>query len=321
MMNLSIIIPSFNESESLNELHQWISKVVKRMNIFYEIIFIDDGSNDESWSKIKKITKKDNQTLAVRFSRNFGKSQALHAGFSLSKGEVIITLDADLQDSPDEIPNLYNRIISEKLDIISGWKKRRYDSLIFKNIPSKISNFAARKASGINLNDFNSGLKAYRKEVVKSIELYGEMHRYIPLLAANKGFNRIGEQIVKHQKRKFGYSKFGFSRFINGLLDLITLIFLKKFGRRPMHFFGLWGLVLVFIGLFFSVYIGFDKLFLNKDSRMIAQRPEFYIALATMILGGQLFVAGFLGELINGRHKNSNQYSISESINVDENSR
>ena len=187
MMNLSIIIPSFNESESLNELHQWISKVVKRMNIFYEIIFIDDGSNDDSWSKIKRITKKDNQTLAVRFSRNFGKSQALHAGFSLSKGEVIITLDADLQDSPDEIPNLYNRIISEKLDIISGWKKRRYDSLIFKNIPSKIFNFAARKASGINLNDFNSGLKAYKKEVVKSIELYGEMHRYIPLLAANKG--------------------------------------------------------------------------------------------------------------------------------------
>ena len=199
-MNLSIIIPAFNESESLNELHDWISKVVKRMNVVYEIIIIDDGSSDDSWLEINRITKKDNLTSAIRFSRNFGKSQALHAGFDLSKGEIVITLDADLQDNPNEIPNLYNRIINEKLDIISGWKKRRYDSLIFKNIPSKIFNFAARKASGINLNDFNSGLKAYRKEVVKSIELYGEMHRYIPLLAANKGFNRIGEQIVKHQK-------------------------------------------------------------------------------------------------------------------------
>ena len=254
-MNLSIIIPAYNESESLNELHDWISKVVKRMNVVYEIIIIDDGSSDDSWLEINRITKKDNLTSAIRFSRNFGKSQALHAGFDLSKGEIVITLDADLQDNPNEIPNLYNRIINEKLDIISGWKKRRYDSLIFKNIPSKIFNFAARKASGINLNDFNSGLKAYKKGVVKSIELYGEMHRYIPLLAANKGFTKIGEQIIKHQKRKFGYSKFGFNRFIHGLLDLITLIFLKKFGRRPMHFFGLWGIILIFIGLFFfSVY-------------------------------------------------------------------
>ena len=311
-MQLSLVIPLLNEAESLPELHQWLVEEVTPMQLEYEILFIDDGSTDTSWEVITALCRQHPKTKGIRFLKNFGKSQALHAGFARAKGEVVITLDADLQDSPKEIPNLYQRLLNENLDILSGWKKKRYDSVLFKNLPSKVFNWAARRASGISLHDFNCGLKAYRKEVVKTIEVVGEMHRYIPVLAAHKGFTKIDEQIVQHQARKYGKTKFGWSRFINGFLDLITLQFLNKFGKRPMHFFGLWGTIMIFIGFLSAGYLGIDKLYFKPDGRLIAKRPEFYIALTTMLLGSQFFVAGFLGELLIGQQKEKPRYTIAE---------
>ena len=311
-MDLTIIIPLLNEEESLPELHSWIIKTVEPLSLTYELLFVDDGSTDNSWECIRTLCNKHQSTQGIRFTRNFGKSQALHAGFAQAKGNVVITMDADLQDSPDEIPVLYKRLLDDKLDILSGWKKKRYDSVLLKNIPSKLFNWAARRSSGIYLHDFNCGLKAYRSEVVKTVEVYGEMHRYIPVLAAHEGFTRIEEQIVQHQARKYGVTKFGLNRFINGFLDLITLTFLHRFGKRPMHFFGLWGSIMFLIGFSFAAYLGIDKLYFTPDGRLIAQRPEFFISLTTMILGGQFFVAGFIGELMVGQQKNSSRYSISE---------
>ena len=311
-MDLTIIIPLLNEAESLPELHDWILKALKSKGLSFEILFIDDGSTDTSWQVIRSLCQTNESTKGIRFLRNYGKSQALHAGFAAAKGEVVFTMDADLQDSPDELPAMYHRLKEEGLDILSGWKKKRYDSILFKNIPSKLFNWAARKSSGIYLHDFNCGLKAYRKEVVKSIEVYGEMHRYIPVIAAHEGFKVIKEQVVQHQARKYGETKFGLSRFINGFLDLITLSFLHKFGKRPMHFFGLWGTIMFLIGFIFAGYLGIDKLYLNTDGRLIAERPAFYIALTTMILGSQFFVAGFLGEILVGQQKNTKRYTIVE---------
>lgn len=311
-MQLSLVIPLLNEAESLPELHLWLVEEITPMDIAYEILFVDDGSTDHSWEVIQTLSKSHPQTMGIRFLKNFGKSQALHAGFAQAKGDVVITLDADLQDSPKEIPNMYYRLLKEDLDLLSGWKKKRYDSILFKNIPSKLFNWAARSASGIKLHDFNCGLKAYKKEVVKNIEVFGEMHRYIPVLAAHKGFSKIDEQVVQHQARKYGTTKFGWSRFINGFLDLITLQFLNKFGKRPMHFFGLWGTIMILIGFISAGYLGVDKLYFQPDGRLIAERPEFYIALTTMILGSQFFVAGFLGELLVGQQNNNNRYTISE---------
>ena len=312
-MNLSIIIPLLNEAESLPELHQWILDELKSTNLSFELIFIDDGSSDNSWEEIKKLHQSHSSTYGIRFSKNFGKSQALHAGFAEASGDVVITLDADLQDAPSEIPNLYQRIVAEDLDMISGWKKKRYDSLFFKNIPSKLFNWAARRSSGIYLHDFNCGIKAYRRDVIKTVEVYGEMHRYIPVLAAHAGFTKIGEQIVQHQARKYGVTKFGWIRFVNGFLDLITLSFLNKFGKRPMHFFGFWGSLMFLIGFGAAFYLGIDKLYLDPDGRLITQRPEFFIALTTMILGTQFFVAGFLGELW-AKQKNQNRYTIKKRL-------
>ena len=312
-MNLSIIVPLLNEAESLPELHQWILDELKSTNLSFEIIFIDDGSSDNSWEEIEKLHQFHSSTYGIRFSKNFGKSQALHAGFAEASGDVVVTLDADLQDAPSEIPNLYQRIVAEDLDMISGWKKKRYDSLFFKNIPSKLFNWAARRSSGIYLHDFNCGIKAYKRDVIKTVEVYGEMHRYIPVLAAHAGFTKIGEQIVQHQARKYGVTKFGWIRFVNGFLDLITLSFLNKFGKRPMHFFGFWGSLMFLIGFGAAFYLGIEKLYLDPDGRLISQRAEFFIALTTMILGTQFFVAGFLGELW-AKQKNQKRYTIKKKI-------
>ena len=312
-MNLSIIVPLLNEAESLPELHQLIFDELKSTNLSFELIFIDDGSSDNSWEEIEKLHQSHSSTYGIRFSKNFGKSQALHAGFAEASGDVVVTLDADLQDAPSEIPNLYQRIVAEDLDMISGWKKKRYDSLFFKNIPSKLFNWAARRSSGIYLHDFNCGIKAYKRDVIKTVEVYGEMHRYIPVLAAHAGFTKIGEQIVQHQARKYGVTKFGWIRFVNGFLDLITLSFLNKFGKRPMHFFGFWGSLMFLIGFGAAFYLGIEKLYLDPDGRLITQRAEFFIALTTMILGTQFFVAGFLGELW-AKQKNQKRYTIKKTL-------
>jgi glycosyltransferase involved in cell wall biosynthesis len=313
-MDLSIIIPLLNEEESLNELYHWIAKVMQSNGYLYEVIFIDDGSTDKSWEIIIKLAYDHSEVKGIRFLENFGKSQALHAGFAKAEGDVIITMDADLQDNPEEIPELYQMITSEGYDLISGWKKVRYDSKIAKNLPSKLFNFAARKTSGVQLNDFNCGLKAYKKEVIKNIEVTGEMHRYIPVLAKNAGFSKIGEKIVQHQARKYGETKFGMERFIRGFLDLITISFISKFGKRPMHFFGSWGAIMLMVGFLFAFYLGINKLFINPTGRLITERPQFYIALAAMIIGSQFFVAGFLGELILRSKKDSKNYIIKEDI-------
>ena len=291
-MQISIVIPLLNEEESLAELYQWLTKVLTLNRFSYEIIFVDDGSTDGSWRMIMQLAEKDAQVRGIRFLRNYGKSQALHAGFKAAEGEVVITMDADLQDSPDEIPALYA-----------------------KNLPSKLFNWAARKTSGLTLHDFNCGLKAYKKEVIKNVEVSGEMHRYIPVLAKNAGFNRITEKVVQHQARKYGVTKFGMSRFINGFLDLITISFLSHFGKRPMHFFGALGVLMFFIGFLFSAYLGIDKLFINPNGRLIADRPQFYLALTTMLIGTQFFIAGFLGEIILKTKNNEERYKISELVN------
>ncbi|WP_338409241.1 glycosyltransferase family 2 protein [uncultured Flavobacterium sp.] len=313
-MNITLIIPLLNEQESLPELHQWIVRVMHANSYSYEIIFIDDGSTDDSWKSIQALAVTDPNTKGIRFLSNYGKSQALHAGFNEALGDVIITMDADLQDSPDEIPELFKMITTGNYDMISGWKKKRYDSILFKNIPSKLFNWAARKTSGVQLHDFNCGLKAYKNCVIKNIEVSGEMHRYIPVLAKNAGFSNIGEKVVIHQARKYGNSKFGMSRFVNGFLDLITIWFISKFGKRPMHLFGLLGTIMFVIGLGLALYLGIDKLFLNKTGRLITERPQFYIALATMIIGTQFFLAGFLGEIILRTKNNEKRYTISEKI-------
>ena len=284
----------------------------------YEIIFIDDGSTDESWKVITQLSSKDKNVKGIRFLRNFGKSQALHAGFEKAQGDVVITMDADLQDNPDEIPELYDLIIQDGLDLVSGWKKIRYDSTISKNLPSKLFNWAARKTSGVKLHDFNCGLKAYRSEVVKNIDVNGEMHRYIPVLSKNAGFTKIGEKIVKHQARKYGQTKFGMDRFIKGFLDLITIWFLSRFGKRPMHLFGTLGGIMFIIGFGFALFIGIDKIFINPIGRLITQRPQFYIALATMVIGTQFFVAGFLGEIILRTKEDKKRYTIKDVLNLDD---
>ncbi|SRX76294.1 glycosyltransferase family 2 protein [Aequorivita antarctica] len=313
-MNISIVIPLLNEEESLNELYRWIASVMQSNGFLYELIFIDDGSTDNSWEIIEKLSEENSNVKGIRFQKNYGKSQALHAGFAMAKGDVIITMDADLQDNPEEIPELYKMIIEEGFDLVSGWKKKRYDSVISKNMPSKLFNYAARKTSGVKLHDFNCGLKAYKKDVVKSIEVTGEMHRYIPVLAKNAGFSKISEKPVLHQARKYGTTKFGAERFIRGFLDLITIWFLSRFGKRPMHLFGAWGAGMLFIGFCFAFFLGIDKLFLNPAGRLIAERPEFFIALTAMILGTQLFLAGFLGELILRSKKDSRNYIIKEQV-------
>jgi len=313
---ISIVIPLFNEEESIGELAQWIDKVLKKNNLSYEIIFIDDGSNDSSWSVIKNIKNNNTNVYGIKFRRNYGKSAALNVGFSKASGDVVITMDADLQDSPDEIPELYNLITNDNYDLVSGWKKKRYDP-ITKTIPTKLFNWAARKASGINLNDFNCGLKAYNKNVVKSIEVYGEMHRYIPILAKWAGFKNIGEKVVEHQSRKYGVTKFGFERFINGFLDLLTVTFISRFGKKPMHIFGTLGTLMFILGLTLFLYIGGTKLYYIYNSlpaKNIADQSAFFIALTTMVIGVQLFLSGFIAELVSRNSPDRNNYQVDSEI-------
>ena len=318
-MNLSILIPLLNEEESLKELYTWIIKVMQANQYTYEVIFLDDGSTDNSWKLIEAFSNENPNIKGIRFMKNFGKSQALHAGFAKAQGDVIITMDADLQDSPDEIPGLYNMIIEENFDLVSGWKKKRYDSVVAKNIPSKLFNWAARKTSGVQLNDFNCGLKAYKNIVVKNVEVSGEMHRYIPVLAKNAGFGKIGEKVVQHQARKYGETKFGMERFVNGFLDLITIWFLSRFGKRPMHLFGAMGSLMFMIGFVLAGYIGFSKLYHmynNMRYNLVTDNPWFFIALTTMVLGTQLFLAGFLGEIVLRTKNNEERYKIANEVNL-----
>ena len=317
-MNLSIVIPLLNEEESLQELHDWIVTVMKSNNYTYEVLFIDDGSTDNSWSIIEKLSLENPNIKGIRFQKNYGKSQALHAGFAKAQGDVIITMDADLQDNPEEIPELNEMIVKGGFDLVSGWKKKRYDSVVSKNLPSKLFNWAARQTSGVQLNDFNCGLKAYKKAVVKNIEVSGEMHRYIPVLAKNAGFSKIGEKVVKHQARKYGETKFGMDRFINGFLDLITIWFLSRFGKRPMHLFGALGVLMFVIGFLsttFIITLKLIKLYAGLQTILVTDNPLFYIALTTMIIGTQLFLAGFLGEIILRTKNNEERYMVSNEIN------
>ncbi|MDG2150646.1 MAG: glycosyltransferase family 2 protein [Polaribacter sp.] len=317
-MDISVVIPLLDEQESLQELYDWIAKVMQSNRYLYEIIFIDDGSTDTSWDVIEKLTQENPTVKGIRFQKNYGKSQALDAGFEIAKGNVVITMDADLQDNPEEIPELYDLIVTQNFDLISGWKKKRFDNIITKNIPSKLFNAVARKTSGLKLHDFNCGLKAYKNEVIKAVKVSGEMHRYIPVLAKNQGFTKIGEKVVQHQARKYGETKFGMDRFINGFLDLITISFLSKFGKRPMHFFGLWGSFMFLFGTFSAIYIGAFKLFKvfnNIKTILVTNNPWFYIALTSMILGTLLFLAGFIGELIIKTKTNEKHYTIKEKLN------
>lgn len=316
-MDISLVIPLYNEAESLPELEAWIERVMKEHNFTYEIIFVNDGSTDNSWEVIESLQQKNPCVRAIKFRRNYGKSPGLHCGFQRAQGDVVITMDADLQDSPDEIPELYRMIMEDGYDLVSGWKKKRYDPLS-KTIPTKLFNATARKFSGIkNLHDFNCGLKAYKNIVIKNIEVYNDMHRYIPYLAKIAGFNKIGEKVVQHQARKYGTTKFGLNRFVNGYLDLITLWFTSKFGKKPMHFFGLWGSVMFFIGFIALVFVLTMKLIsiFSGDLRpLVTNSPYFYISLTAMILGTQMFLAGFIGELISRNAPNRNHYKIEAEI-------
>jgi glycosyltransferase involved in cell wall biosynthesis len=311
MPDISIVIPLYNEEESLPELSAWIDKVMQQHGFSYEVLFVDDGSTDSSWSVIQTLSAQNNKLKGIRFRRNYGKSGALNTGFSAAEGDVVITMDADLQDSPDEIPELYRLIQEEKFDLISGWKQKRYDP-ITKTLPTKLFNWAARRMSGIYLHDFNCGLKAYKHEVVKNIEVYGEMHRYIPVLAKWAGFKKIGEKVVQHRARKYGTTKFGWERFINGFLDLLSITFVSRFGKRPMHLFGLLGTLSFFIGFVIAGYLTFAK-FVYQAYRM-TDRPVFYFGLFFMVIGTQLFLAGFLGELIARNGLDRNQYQVRERI-------
>lgn len=310
---ISIVIPLFNEAESLPELHDWIVRVLTQHKITYEVVFIDDGSKDESWSVIESLQEKDSNVRGIKFQRNYGKSAALQMGFEAVRGRVVVTMDADLQDSPEELPELYRMIIEEDYDVVSGWKKKRYDP-ITKTIPTKLYNWAARRLTGIYLHDFNCGLKAYKRVVVKSIELYGDMHRYIPALAKYAGFARIGEKVVIHQSRKYGTTKFGLNRFLNGPLDLMSVVFMGKFGKKPMHFFGAIGTLLFIIGFGFAFYLGISKLFFDTHARLIASRPEFYISLTAMIMGVQFFLVGFLAEMVGRNSSTRNVYLVEKEI-------
>ncbi|AGC78373.1 glycosyltransferase involved in cell wall biosynthesis [Nonlabens dokdonensis] len=322
-IDLSIIIPLLNEADSLPELQEWIDRVMKSRSLSYEVIYIDDGSTDSSWEIISSLSRKRDTTNSpnpikgIKFQANYGKSQALHAGFNQADGNVVITMDADLQDSPDEIPELYAMIAEQNYDLVSGWKKKRYDSVISKNLPSKLFNWAARKTSGVQLNDFNCGLKAYNSQVIKNIDVHGEMHRYIPVLAKNAGFTKITQKEVIHQARKYGTTKFGYERFINGFLDLITIAFISKYGKRPMHLFGSLGVIMFLIGFTTAGYVGGSKLYRMYNDipyRLVTDNPWFYIALTTMILGTLFFIAGFLGELILRNGNQKDRYNISERI-------
>ncbi len=312
-VDISVVIPLFNEEESLNELNSWIQSVMIKNNFSYEVIFVDDGSKDASWKVIEQLKTNNLNIKGIKFQRNYGKSAALQKGFEKASGRVVITMDADLQDSPDEIPALYEMIVSEDFDVVSGWKKERHDP-ISKTIPTKLYNWAARKITGIYLHDFNCGLKAYKLEVVKSIEIYGDMHRYIPPLAKFAGFNKIGEKVVQHQARKYGYSKFGLNRFIHGPLDLLTVSFMGKFGKKPMHFFGTIGMLLFMIGFSFAFYLIIDKLFLHKNAKLLVDRTEFLLTLFCMVLGVQFFLAGFIAELIGRNSSTRNIYLIESEI-------
>lgn len=313
-MNLSIVIPLKDEAESLPELCVWIERVVNEQQFTYEIILIDDGSTDDSWKTIQQLRSANANIKGIKFQRNYGKSAALNEGFKAAQGDVVITMDADLQDSPDEIPDLYKMIITDGFDLVSGWKKKRYDNKFTKNLPSKLFNAATRSMSGIYLHDFNCGLKSYNRKVIKSIEVYGEMHRYIPVLAKWAGFRKIGEKVVEHRKRKYGITKFGWDRFVNGFLDLTTITFVGKFGKRPMHFFGLWGTIFFLIGFISSIYLIISKLVESNFS--ITNKPAFFIALTAMIVGVQLFLAGFIGELISRNSSERNFYLIEEKAGV-----
>lgn len=313
-MDLSIVIPLYNEEESLPELCKWIRDVADKNQYDYEIILIDDGSTDDSWKVIEELSNNHPVIKGIRFQRNYGKSAGLNEGFRAAQGNVIITMDADLQDSPDEIPDLYKMIAEEHYDLVSGWKKKRYDNALTKNLPSKFFNATTRKVSGIKLHDFNCGLKAYRKKVIKSIEVYGEMHRYIPVLAKWSGFKKIGEKVVEHRPRKYGVTKFGWERFINGFLDLLSITFVGKFSKRPMHFFGLWGTLFFLAGLSISFYLVISKII--DPGFAITNRPGFYISLSAIIIGMQLFLAGFIAELIARNAPGRNSYLIEKKIRI-----
>jgi len=319
-MDISVVIPLYNEDESLPELYAWIERVMSQNKFTYEVIFVNDGSTDNSWGVIENLSREHKEVKGIKFRRNYGKSPALYCGFKQAQGDVVITMDADLQDSPDEIPELYRMIKEDGFDLVSGYKQKRYDPLS-KTIPTKLFNATARRISGIhNLHDFNCGLKAYRKEVVKNIEVYGEMHRYIPYLAKNAGFSKIGEKVVHHQARKYGSSKFGLNRFINGYLDLITLWFLSTFGRKPMHVFGFLGSIMFFIGFIAAIVIGIDKLYALAQGipqRLVTDSPYFYISLTVMMIGTQFFLAGFLGDLISRNSQSRNDYQIESEIRCD----
>lgn len=314
--DISVVVPLYNEVESLPELHQWIKRVMDENSFTYEVLFVDDGSKDGSWTVVEELHAKDPFAKGIKFQRNYGKSAALQKGFEAAAGRVVITMDADLQDSPDEIPELYRMIMEDDLDVVSGWKKKRYDP-ISKTIPTKLYNWAARMITGIKLHDFNCGLKAYKNVVVKSIEVYGDMHRYIPPLAKYSGFTKIGEKVVQHQARKYGTTKFGLNRFLNGPLDLMTVAFMGKFGKKPMHFFGAIGTLIFIIGFFFALWLMIDKLFIETTGRLLADRAEFYIALVAMVIGSQFFLAGFVAELISRSSSTRNVYLVEKVLNDD----
>ena len=317
-MDISVIVPLFNEEESLAKLSEWIGRVMKENSLSYEIIMVDDGSKDDSWKVIEGLSENNPCIRGIKFRRNYGKSAALNVGFEHAEGDVVITMDADLQDSPDEIPDLFRMIKQDGYDLVSGWKKVRYDSTLAKNIPSKLYNATTRWLSGIKLHDFNCGLKAYKKKVVKSIEVYGEMHRYIPIIAKWAGFSKIGEKVVKHRKREFGVSKFGMNRFVNGYLDLMSIMFVSKFGKKPMHFFGLLGSLMFFVGIISAIVLGVQKLIAVSNGevmRLVTDSPYFYLSLCTIILGTQLFLTGFVAELIGRNSPTRNHYLIEEELN------
>lgn len=316
-MNISVVIPLYNEEESLVPLFEWIDRVMQQHQFSYEIIFVNDGSTDGSWKIIEKLHQQHPQVKGIKFRNNYGKSPALYCGFNAAEGDVVITMDADLQDSPDEIPELYRMITEDDYDLVSGWKKKRYDSKLTKNIPSKIYNSTARKVTGLKLHDMNCGLKAYRREVIKNIEVYGEMHRYIPYLAKNAGFTKIGEKVVEHRKREFGSTKFGLNRFVNGYLDLMSLWFLSKFGKKPMHFFGLYGSLVFILGFISLVIVGYQKmeaLWNHVPAPLVTSTPYFYFALVAMIIGTQMFLTGFLGEIVARNSTERNNYLIEKEL-------
>jgi len=313
-MDISVVIPLYNEEESLKELNDWIVRVMHSNHFSFEIIFIDDGSDDNSWSIVQELSKENNTIKGISFRRNYGKSAALNEGFKIAQGDVVITMDSDLQDSPDEIPGLFKMITDEKLDIVSGWKKKRYDSKLAKNIPSKLFNWTSRKLFGSKLHDMNCGLKAYKSDVIKNIEVYGEMHRYIPIIARAEGFSKVGEKVVIHQKRKYGVTKFGIDRFIKGYLDLLSINFVSRFAQRPMHFFGSVGTVLFLVGFIIASYLAYAKFFM--EGYRMTERPLFYFGILSMVMGTQLFLAGFLAEMISRVSREKSTYQIRELLNV-----